>query len=209
MPFRTYYRASRSLAYSWKIVIDSSILSDVMSTINHPAGLGHQYEARVISSSGGNIQLGDIYLTLDGRSLEAPALALALFRGLDKIIGDSYLPNGITQTSTFLAQSLRNQQAVFQQSLQSLLTSTLSEDEVKDLLEDWTNPRWKQDDLKNSIIARLGDGADEMLEAANGICKTLSKLIKRLPVGQSALNSRSQMLGMFKLKNLQLCLDTR
>ena len=145
---------------------------------------GQGFQTTIINGGIGpvNVQLGDRYLYVDGNSMEASALALALFPAMERIV-ETYIPNAGTQNAEYLYESLKNQQVIFRQSLHSLLASLVSDDELNRLLNDWTDAKWKERQFRDGIVASLGDEAQGLLETANGICKTLSKLMQKLQVG--------------------------
>lgn len=113
--------------------------------------------------------------------LEAAGLAIALFSVASKGVA-SYRGRVTTRDVSFLADSLDNLEAMFSHSIERLLNSAVSSDELAVLLGDLQGLAWKDLSLNDRVKAKLGQAADGILRKVEDIYKTILGLQRKLPV---------------------------
>lgn len=112
---------------------------------------------------------------------EAAGLALALFPIVIEIV-DAYSGMISGRDIRHLAESLRNQQQIFLNSVEYLLRSTVPASELAALMSDLGGASWKNTELVQSVEDQLGSEAVRILNATGDIYKTVLKLSQKLPV---------------------------
>lgn len=123
--------------------------------------------------------------------LEAAGLAIALFSVASKGVA-SYRGRVTTRDVSFLANSLENLEAMFSNSIERLLNSAISSDELAVLLGDLQGLAWKDLSLNDRVRAKLGQAADGILGKVEDIYKTILGLQRKLPVSMQVNFRRRQ-----------------
>lgn len=117
--------------------------------------------------------------------IEWAGLALAIFPVVVEII-DWYSGSVSGRDTKFLAESLKNQELIFRDSIEALLRSVLSATEQRSLLDDLGGQSWKDASISAKVVECLGKEADGLVEIANGIYEDVMKLKEKLPVSQNS-----------------------
>ena len=118
--------------------------------------------------------------------IEAAGLALAIFPVVVEMV-DWYGGNVTGRDSKLLAESLRNHERMFLNSLESLLRSVVPAGELQILLSDLTGEAWRDQVLNSKVAEHLGCEVDSIMEKIDEIYRTVLKLKDKLPVGSLSL----------------------
>jgi hypothetical protein len=113
--------------------------------------------------------------------LDAVGLALAIFPVVTEILG-WYSSKFKGRDVKHLAESLKNCERIFMNSIEYMLLSTGLHDNVEILLGDLRGDAWKEKSLNDLVTAHLGEDADRIFAIIDDIRKTVSKLEEKLPV---------------------------
>jgi hypothetical protein len=113
--------------------------------------------------------------------IEAVGLALAIIPLVIEII-DLYSGSLTSRDVNFLAESLRNKELIFKNTVEELLNSVLSRSELQKLLEDPSGPLWTDDSINRRVADHLGAEASGLFEVAKEIHSTVHHLKAKLPV---------------------------
>ena len=119
--------------------------------------------------------------------IERAGLALAIFPVVVEM-ADWYSGKITGRDSKLLAESLRNNEQMFLNSLESLLRSAMPAAELQGLLSDVTGDAWRDQALNDRLVEYLGCEADTIMDSINDIYGTVSKLKEKLPVGTLLLS---------------------
>lgn len=118
--------------------------------------------------------------------IDVAGLALAVFPIVIGMV-DRYSGLVTGRDINFLADSLRNNEQMFLNSIELLLQSTVPPAELRVLLDDFDGDPWKSKSLNERVTENLGQQAESILEKINDIYKTVLGLKLKLPVGKSAI----------------------
>jgi hypothetical protein len=116
--------------------------------------------------------------------MEAAGLALGVFPVVISLI-DMYSGSVTGRDIRYLIESLKNNEKMFLNSVESLLRSVTSPSEVQVLLGDLSGAAWKDPRLSNKVVEHLGGPEAEgkrILEMVNDVYRTVSALKVKLPV---------------------------
>lgn len=116
--------------------------------------------------------------------IEGIGLALAVIPVVVEVI-EGYGAVASSRDARFLADSLKNQERIFLNSVEILLRSIFSSAEVRTLLDDLRGSSWSNDRLNERVVDHLGDEASGILETVDGIYSTVLQLKDKLPVSHS------------------------
>lgn len=116
--------------------------------------------------------------------IEAAGLALAIIPVVVEIL-DFYSGSLTSRDVSFLAESLRNKELIFKNTVEELLNSVLSKTELRKLLEDPRGPLWTDDGINSRVADHLGAEASGLFEVAKEIHSTVHDLKAKLPVSTS------------------------
>jgi hypothetical protein len=117
--------------------------------------------------------------------IETAGLALAVFPIVIKIV-DWYSSSVSGRDTKLLAESLKNNEKMFLNSVESLLLCVVPAAELQILLDDLEGDPWRSQSLGDKVAKHLGCEADSILEKINDIYKTVLKLKDKLPVSRIA-----------------------
>ena len=115
--------------------------------------------------------------------IEVAGIVLAVLGALIKGVG-GYNEVVTSRDVNLLVESLKDNKIMFSNSVEHLLRSTVSTDELTRLLNDHTGEIWKEHDLNQRVIAHLGKDAENITEKIRDINRTLAQLQKKLPVSK-------------------------
>ena len=113
--------------------------------------------------------------------IEVAGIVLAVLGVLIKGVG-GYNEVATGRDVKLLVESLKANKIMFSNSVECLLRSTVSSDELTRLLNDQTGDIWKDPDLDQRVVAHLGDSAKYITQKIHDIYRTLDRLQKKLPV---------------------------
>lgn len=152
----------------------------------HRRSSGHVYHSQTVS--GGHVQFGDRYFILNGEDFGGHSTTFSLFLALSifPVVVDtltSYSHTFGSRSATDLASKLRTCEAIFKVQLETLLSSIASEEELDLARTGKVKDLWQRREFSEKLIENLGqDEIQPLLEAAENIYKTLTKLKNKLPV---------------------------
>lgn len=118
--------------------------------------------------------------------LEFAGLALAVFSAAIEVV-EWYSSNIAGRETKLLCESLRNNQQIFLNSVESLLRCVVTSAELHILLNDFQGERWRDQSLNNRVNEHLGLQARYILESTEDIYRTISKLMSELPVSYAQI----------------------
>lgn len=113
--------------------------------------------------------------------IDIVGLVLSVFPVVVEIVG-WYVPRVKGRDANLLAESLRNNEQMFLNSVEQLLRCTVPPGELQTLLADRGGEAWRSKSLNDRVADHLGERADAILENVKDIYKTVSALQKKLPV---------------------------
>lgn len=117
--------------------------------------------------------------------IETAGLALAVFPIVIGIV-DWYSGGVSGRDIKLLAESLKNNEKMFLNSVESLLRCIVPAAELQILLDDLEGDPWRSQTLSAKVAEHLGCEADSILEKINDIYKTVLNLKEKLPVSRIA-----------------------
>jgi hypothetical protein len=118
--------------------------------------------------------------------LEAVGLCLAVFPIVIEMV-ERYSGLVTGRDIKHLAESLKNNEQIFVNTVETLLRSTVPAPQLVTLLSDLEGDLWRDDELRRSVSHKLGQGADIVLDKISDIYKTVLKLKEKLPVSQKSV----------------------
>ena len=113
--------------------------------------------------------------------IEVAGIVLAVFGALVNGVG-GYNEVVTGRDVSLLVDSLENNKIIFSNSIEHLLRSIVSADELTRLLNDTTGSLWADSGLNQRAIANLGPNARRILQKIDEIRKTIVQLQRKLPV---------------------------
>jgi hypothetical protein len=87
-----------------------------------------------------------------------------------------------------LVESLKDNELMFENSVEYLLRSVIPPGELELLFDDLRGEPWQDRDLHQRAIAHLGQDADNILRKIKDIYNTVSQLQRKLPVSVPAVD---------------------
>lgn len=120
-----------------------------------------------------------ISLAMSG--IEVAGIVLAVLGALIKGVG-GYNEVVTGRDVKLLVESLKDNRIMFSNSVEYLLRSIVSPDELTTLLNDPNGDTWRDSDLDGRVIAHLGPDASNFTHKILDIYNTLALLQKKLPV---------------------------
>lgn len=113
--------------------------------------------------------------------IEVVGLALAVFPIAIKEV-ERYKGVITGRDIRHLADSLKNNERIFTNSVENLLRSVVWTSELAVLLGDLHGDAWRDDNLRQKVTKHLGQDADDILLKIKEIHGTVSQLQRKLPV---------------------------
>jgi hypothetical protein len=120
--------------------------------------------------------------------IEVAGIVLAVLGVLIKGVG-GYNEVATGRDVNLLVESLKANKIMFSNSVECLLRSIVSTDELTRLLNDQTGEVWRDRDLDQRVVAHLGDSTENITQKIHDIYRTLARLQRKLPVSVHDLGS--------------------